>query len=251
MPNSVERFSNRVENYIKYRPGYPTEMLDLFRDEMNLQTSSIIADIGSGTGISAKFFLENGNPVFGVEPNEAMRTGAEKILKDFPNFKSIDGTSENTGFEDKSVDFVIAAQAFHWFDKAKTRIEFKRILRENGWTALIWNERQLDSNDFLREYERFLVKFGTDYAQVRHENISNDILESFFQNKFQKAVFQNSQTLDFEGLKGRMLSASYMPSEENPQFEAMMTNLKEIFTKYERNNKIEIIYDTNIYYGHL
>ena len=251
MPNSVERFSNRVENYIKYRPSYPKEMLDLFRHEMNLQTSSIIADIGSGTGISTKFFLENGNTVYGVEPNEAMRTGAEKFLKDFPNFKSIDGTSENTGLADKSLDFIIAAQAFHWFDKAKTRVEFKRILRENGWTALIWNERQLDSNDFLREYERFLLKFGTDYAQVRHENISNDILESFFQNKFQKAVFQNSQILDFEGLKGRMLSASYMPSEENPHFEEMMTNLKNIFTKYERNDKIEIIYDTNIYYGHL
>ena len=250
MPNSVERFSNRVENYIKYRPTYPKEMLDLFRDEMNLQTSSIIADIGSGTGISAKFFLENGNPVFGVEPNAAMRAGAEKFLKDFPNFKSVDGTSDNTGLTDKSLDFIIAAQAFHWFDKAKTRIEFKRILRENGWMALIWNERQLDSNDFLREYERFLLKFGTDYAQVRHENISNDILESFFQNKFQKAVFQNSQTLDFEGLKGRMLSASYMPSEKNPLLEEMMTNLKNIFTKYERNDKIEIIYDTNIYYGH-
>ena len=157
----------------------------------------------------------------------------------------------NAGLADKRLDFIIAAQAFHWFDKAKTRGEFKRILRENGWTALIWNERQLDSNDFLREYERFLLKFGTDYAQVRHENISNDILESFFQNKFQKAVFQNSQTLDFEGLKGRMLSASYMPSEKNPLFEQMMTTLKNIFTKYERNDKIEIIYDTNIYYGHL
>jgi ubiquinone/menaquinone biosynthesis C-methylase UbiE len=247
----TERFSNRVANYVKYRPGYPPEMLDLFRDEMNLQTSSIIADVGSGTGISAKFFLENNNRVFGVEPNEAMRNGAESFLKESSNFKSVDGTSEHTTLKDKSVDFVIAAQAFHWFDKAKTRIEFKRILRENGWTALIWNERQLDSNDFLREYERFLVKFGTDYAQVRHENISNAILEAFFQNEFQKATFQNLQILDFEGLKGRMLSASYMPSEENPRFEEMMTNLKEIFTKYERNNKIEIIYDTNIYYGQL
>ena len=249
MPNSVERFSNRVENYTKYRPGYPPEMLDLFRDELNLQPSSVMADVGSGTGISAKFFLENGNTVFGVEPNKAMREAAESFLKGFPNFKSIDGTSENTTLEDKSVDVIIAAQAFHWFDKVKTRVEFKRILRENGFTALIWNERQLDSHDFLREYERFLVKFGTDYAQVRHENISNDILESFFQNKFQKAVFQNSQILDFEGLKGRVLSSSYMPSEENSRFEEMITNLKNIFAKYERTNKIEITYDTNVYYG--
>lgn len=249
MTKSTERFSNRVANYIKYRPTYPQEILELFRDEMNLQTSSVIADIGSGTGISARFFLENGNPVLGVEPNEAMRRAADEFLKDFPNFKSIDGTSENTGLEDKSIDFVVAAQAFHWFDKAKARTEFRRILREKGFTALIWNERQLDSTDFLRGYERLLVKFGTDYAQVRHENISNDILKEFFQNTFQKAVFQNSQIVDFEGLKGRLLSSSYIPTEEHPRFEQMIGELQDLFNRYEKNDRIEIIYDTNVYYG--
>jgi ubiquinone/menaquinone biosynthesis C-methylase UbiE len=244
-----ERFSNRVENYIKYRPNYPQEMLGLFRDEMKLEKSSVIADIGSGTGISTKFFLENGNTVYGIEPNEAMRKGAEEFLKDFPNFKSVSGTSENTTLADNSVDLIIAAQAFHWFDKEKTRPEFRRILRETGFTALIWNERQLDSNNFLREYEQFLVKFGTDYTQVRHDSISNDILEAFFQSKFQKAVFQNSQILDFEGLRGRIMSSSYMPTEENSRFEQMITELKNLFIKYEKNEKIEILYDTNIYYG--
>ena len=246
---TVERFSNRVENYVKYRPIYPKEILDLFRREMGLQDSSVIADIGSGTGISTKFFLEKGNPVIGVEPNAAMREAAENFLKDFPNFKSVAGTSENTGLDDKSVDFVVAAQAFHWFDKAKAREEFRRILREKGFTVLIWNERQLDSNEFLREYERFLCEFGMDYHQVRHDNVSDDILKEFFQNKFQRAVFQNSQILDFEGLKGRVLSSSYMPTPENPRFEEMVENLKDLFNRYEKDNRIEIIYDTNVYYG--
>ena len=95
MTTTVERFSDRVENYVKFRPGYPAEMLGLFRVEMNLTESSVIADIGSGTGISSKLFLENGNQVFGVEPNAAMRTAAEEFLGDFLNFASIDGTAEN------------------------------------------------------------------------------------------------------------------------------------------------------------
>ena len=163
--NTVERFSNRVENYVKYRPGYPPEMLDFFRDELNLQKSSVIADIGSGTGISARLFLENGNKVFGVEPNEPMREAAEEFLQDFPNFESINGTAENTTLADKSVDFITAAQAFHWFDKVKVPLEFRRILRDNGHIVLIWNKRAIDSNDFLRDYENFLLEFGTDYEQ--------------------------------------------------------------------------------------
>ncbi len=215
MTNTVERFSNRVENYVKYRPSYPKEILQLFRDEMNLTKTSVIADIGSGTGISAKIFLENGNTVFGVEPNAPMREAAEEFLKDFPNFRSVDGTAENTNLPDDSVDFVIAAQAFHWFDQEKTRAEFRRILRADGFIALIWNERQLDTNDFLREYEQFLIKYGTDYEKVRHENIDKEIFEDSFQDEFSAKTFLNAQTLDFEGLKGRVLSSSYMPAETN------------------------------------
>ncbi|HSK73955.1 MAG TPA: class I SAM-dependent methyltransferase [Pyrinomonadaceae bacterium] len=249
MSDTVERFSNRVENYIKYRPTYPKEILDLFREKMNLQPDSVIADIGSGTGISARLFLENGNTVYGVEPNAAMREAAESFLKDFPNFKSVNGTAENTNLPDESVDLVIAAQAFHWFDKAAARKEFQRILRENGFVALIWNERQLDANDFLQDYEKFLLRFGTDYEKVRHDNITGESLAEFFQTNFEEAIFQNSQTLDFEGLKGRMLSASYMPSPENPLFEEMLENLESLFAQYAEKSKIQILYDTKIFYA--
>ncbi len=251
MQSSTERFSNRVENYVKFRPNYPTEVLQIFRDEMNLQPSSIIADIGSGTGISTKIFLENGNEVFGIEPNQAMREASEVFLQDFPNFYPINGTAENTTLEDNTVDFIIAAQAFHWFDKAKTRMEFRRILRDNGFTALIWNERQLDSNDFLREYEQFLIKFGSDYKQVRHENVSENKIADFFGKTFRKKTLLNSQTLDFNGLKGRVLSSSYMPSAEDTSFGEMEKELKQLFTRFQKNDTIEILYDTNIYFGQL
>jgi SAM-dependent methyltransferase len=251
MTNSVERFSNRVENYVKYRPSYPKEVLETFRDEMNLRENSVIADIGSGTGISAKLFLENGNAVFGVEPNEPMRRAAEEFLRGFPKFKSLDGTAENTGLPDDSVDFVIAAQAFHWFDKEKTRPEFKRILHENGFVALIWNERQLDSNLFLRDYENLLKKFGTDYEKVRHDNNSQEILKDFFQSDFSSKACLNVQTLDFEGLRGRLLSSSYMPSETDPRFEPMNAELRHLFEKYAESGKIQILYNTKIFYTRL
>ncbi len=247
--NTVERFSNRVENYVKYRPGYPPEMLDLFRGKMNLTENSVIADIGSGTGISSKVFLENGNVVFGVEPNQAMRGAAEKFLQNFPKFKNVNGTSENTTLSDKSIDIVIAAQAFHWFDKEKTRAEFKRILKDGGFVALIWNERRLDTNEFLREYENILIEFGTDYEQIRHDNISVEDINVAFQARFSQYKYSNHQILDFEGMKGRILSSSYMPSPEHPRFDELIKNLQTLFAEHQKNGKIQVLYDTNIFYS--
>ena len=248
---SVERFSNRVADYVKYRPTYPPEMLRLFRDEMNLQTASIVADIGAGTGISAKIFLENGNPVIAVEPNELMREAAREFLKDFPQSTFIDGTSEATKLKNDSVDFVVAAQAFHWFKQDETRREFKRILKDKGYVALIWNERQLDSTAFLRDYERLLSEYGTDYEATRHDNITAEKLRDFFQIDFKRAAFQHQQTVDFDGLKGRMLSSSYIPAPENPRFPAMLKNLETLFAEHAENGKIDIIYDTKIFYGQI
>jgi SAM-dependent methyltransferase len=246
--STVERFSNRVENYVKYRPTYPLEMLELFENRMNLDFNSVVADIGSGPGISAKLFLENGNEVYGVEPNAAMREAANEYLNEFPKFKNIDGTSENTTLADKSVDIIIAAQAFHWFDKVKTREEFRRILKENGFIALIWNERELDSNDFQRDYEKVLLEFGTDYELVRHEQITKAVLEKAFELEFKHADYENSQVLDFEGMRGRILSSSYMPAPEHPRFGELIEKLKSLFAEHQKNDRIQVFYKTNIFY---
>ena len=251
MSDTIERFSNRVENYVKYRPSYPPQVLQLFQTEMKLQKSSVLADIGSGTGISSKLFLENGNTVFGVEPNRSMRGAAEEFLREFPNFKSTDGTAEKTNLPDASIDLVIAAQAFHWFDRKNARLEFARILKDKGFIALIWNERRLEANEFLRAYEKFLLEFGTDYEKVRHENIDEKILRDFFQAEFSTASFLNVQTLDLAGLKGRMLSSSYMPSAADSRFEPMIAGLKRLFDKYAENGKIQIQYDTNVHYSQI
>ena len=268
--DSVERFSNRVENYIKYRPTYPPEIMDLFRDKMNLSKDSIIADIGSGPGILTRLFLENGNITYGVEPNEGMRAAAERLLKEFPGFMSVDGTAEATGLPDASVDLVTAGQAFHWFDPEATGKEFKRILKPGGYCALIWNMRQLDSTPFLREYEKFIVDNATDYNEVRHERIAGPLPDSparnaepsdklkmagelmkFFTNGFEYRSIDNIQIFDFDGLKGRLFSSSYMPAEETEKGAKIASDLLELFARHEREGRIEILYDTNIFYGKL
>jgi ubiquinone/menaquinone biosynthesis C-methylase UbiE len=257
MKDPTKRFSNRVENYVKYRPTYPEEILNVFRDEMGMTESSVIADVGSGTGISAKLFLENGNSVFGVEPNEAMRRAAEEFLKGFPKFTSIDGTATGTNLPDASADLVTAFQAFHWFEGEDTRNEFERILKKDGYggyggyVALIWNERQTDSTPFLREYEKFLLGYASDYREVRHENTGVEKLKKFFHKDFSHVTFQNSQIFDFDGLKGRVTSSSYMPAEDSPDYPRMVEELKALFTKYEEQGRITILYDTAVNYGHL
>jgi len=248
MKETVLRFSNRVAHYVKYRPGYPPQVLELFKNEMGLTKEKIVADIGSGTGLSTRPFLENGNTVYGVEPNANMREAAEEYLREFPNFISHDGTAENTNLDDASTDFVTAAQAFHWFDSNNTRNEFIRILKPGGYIALIWNERQLDTTEFLREYEKLLIKHAKDYERVRHENIDQEKLKDFFRTGYKRATFPNEQVFDFEGLRGRVLSSSYMPAENDQCFPALEKDLRAIFTNYSEQDRIKVFYDTNIYY---
>jgi SAM-dependent methyltransferase len=249
MTNTVERFSNRVRNYVKYRPGYPPEIIGLFRDKLGLTADSVVADVGSGTGISSRMFLENGNTVYGVEPNDAMRSAAEEYLSGFPAFHSIKGTAEKTGLDDDSVDLVVSAQAFHWFDQQAARVEFARILRRGGYVALIWNERQTDTTPFLVEYEQFLLAYANDYSLVRHENVNEEALEGFFQGSYSQEVFKNIQIFDFDGLKGRLLSSSYMPAESDPRYPGMAEELKTLFAKHAESDRIKIFYNTVVYWS--
>ena len=156
--DSTQRFSDRVENYIRYRPSYPAQVLETLRSECGLSASSTVADIASGTGIFSRLLLEDGNRVYGVEPNREMRQAAERLLADFRGFMSIAGTAEATTLPDQSVEFATAAQAAHWFDLPKARKEFARILKPQGWAVLIWNERCTDTTPFLREYEELLLR---------------------------------------------------------------------------------------------
>ena len=239
-----KRFSSRVENYIKYRPSYPLEIVEFLKGKNFLVDDTVIADIGSGTGILAKLFLDKGNKVYGVEPNKDMREAAEKTLKGYANFTSLDGSAESTGLEENSVELITAGQAFHWFDVEESKREFKRILKPNGNVALIWNNRGKTGAGFNRSYENFILKYGTDYKEVRKNEKNVDL---FF--NYQKETFDNFQDLDFTSFKGRVLSSSYIPLADNPIFPKMILELEELFNKHQRNGIIRIEYDTEIYLG--
>ena len=124
-------------------------------------------------------------------------------------------------------------------------------MKSDGWAVLIWNERRLDSSDFLRALEELLLKFGTLYEQVRHENVYGDIAAFFGGTGFKLASFENLQQVDLEGFKGRIFSASYTPEPGHPNFEPMLEQLLAIFSTHEKSGKVTIEYDTRVYYGQL
>lgn len=250
--NSTTRFSSRVDDYIKYRPGYPVEILDLLADRCGLTRDSSIADIGSGTGILTRLFLDNGNTVVGVEPNKDMREAADRLLDEYALFGSLDGSAEATKLPPASVDFVVAAQAFHWFDREKTRAEWLRILKPQGWGVLVWNDRRVDSTPFLVDYEAALNAFSTDYKEINHKNVQDErLIQPFFGGEIYQARFDNFQYFDLDGLIGRVASSSYAPERGTDRFKELEALLSTLFQKYQRNGRVTFEYDTIVYYGQM
>ena len=251
LADAKQRFSNRVADYVRYRPGYPAALIDLLRDECGLRSDHVIADIGSGTGILAKLFLENGNRVFGVEPNDGMRRAGEECLSGFTKFFSVHGSADNTTRPDGCVDFVVTGQAFHWFEPVAARAEFARILRPGGLVVVIWNERLLDSTPFLRGYEALLRSFGEDYAQVSESYPRLAQIQAFFPHAIAHKSFGNFQEFDFAALAGRVRSSSYMPQEGDANFAPMMAALRELFDRTQQSGRVRMDYTTQVYLGPL
>ncbi len=244
----VNRFSGKAEMYAKYRPGYPQTILKILTDEVDFNNDKIVADIGSGTGLLSKVFLENSNKVFGVEPNDEMRSFGEKFLSEYEKFASVKGTAEKTRLEDRSVDLVTAGQALHWFDREGCREEFARILKANGHVLIVYNERTKDGKGATEEYEKITTKH-TKKTEV--PDIDDDFLSKFFRTSYKKFSIANEQSLNFEGLLGRAASASYLPSQGQAGFGAMKRDLQTLFDSHQENGKITLLYSTVMFLGQI
>lgn len=249
--DSKERFSSRVDAYVKARPRYPRAVLEHLGNAIGFDPLWHVVDVGSGTGISCELFLANGNAVTGVEPNAAMRRAAKQSLGGYSRFRSVAGSAEATTLADGVADLVVAAQAFHWFDIDETRREFRRILRPGGYALLMWNDRRLDGTPFLEGYERLLRKFGTDYLAVRHNNVGDAHFRAFFGGHFESATLPNAQHLDYAGLEARLLSSSYTPAAGDPRHDPMLSALRELFEQYSENRQVTIEYDTRLFFAAL
>jgi SAM-dependent methyltransferase len=250
MSNPTRRFSSRAENYVKYRPSYPQAVLATLRDECKLTSESVIADIGSGTGLLTKLFLENGNPVHAVEPNPEMRAEAERFLRKYSSFRSVAAIAEASTLADRSVDFVVAGQSFHWFERSQARKEFVRILRPEGWAMLVWNHIEPQSAPFLQTYERLQMQYATDQSP---ENLAQRdaaaAADLFGASGFRSETFGHSSRLDYAAVRGRLLSASFMPEPGHPDHEKMLAELAEIFRSHQVDGTVEFRYVTTMYYG--
>lgn len=250
--DAKERFSNRAADYAKYRPSYPAAVLDLLREKCRFHEGSMVADVGSGTGLLAELFLKNGNRVLGVEPNAEMRRAGEAYLESRAGFASVNGSAEATTLPDCSVDFVTVGQAFHWFDPAAARREFARILKPGGWVVILWNDRRMEEKQLTREYEELLERFGIDYKRVKDAYPEVPQIHGFFgASHFFGHDLPNEQLLDWDGLQGRLRSSSFVPNEGHPQFAPMMAELERIFAKYRHEGRVRMEYFTRVYFGRL
>jgi SAM-dependent methyltransferase len=250
--HSTARFSDRVDDYVRYRPDYPAALIEWLQREQGVDAGWRVADVGAGTGISSKMFLDAGYRVTAVEPNAPMRAAAERWLQAYENFDAIDGRADATGLPDASVDLVIVAQAFHWFDEETTRREFARILRPRGLAAIWWNSRRLTGTRFLEGYEALLQKFGTDYASVAERYTDDARMRAWFGAGFRgSASFEHAQRLDFEALRGRLMSSSYAPQAGHPQHEPMRRALRKLFDNCAEHGTVSFDYDTRIFAGHM
>lgn len=249
-PAPSARFSDRVDDYRRYRPSYPGAAVDAVC--RHVPSNGRIADLGSGTGVFSALLLERGLTVDAVEPNEPMRQAAEAALGGQPGFTSIAAPAEATTLPDAAVDAVTAAQAFHWFDRARVGAECRRILRPGGWGFILFNERQADTTPFLRDYEALLHTHGTDYAQVDHRRVDDGALEVFFgHGQYESHRFDYAQTLDWDGLAGRVRSSSYVPAAGQPGHDALMEALREAYDAHHEAGKVTIHYDTRLFAGPL
>lgn len=245
------RFSERVDDYVRARPMYPPAALDFLAAGGKLSPGDAVADVGSGTGILTGLLIDRGLSVFAIEPNAAMRRAAQDALGARPEFHSVDGRAEATGLPDSSVRMVAAAQAFHWFDPAEARREFRRILQPKGVVALLWNERLTGPDPFSRDYEGLLLDFGTDYRQVDHRRIDATALERFFGRAPVSRAFPHAQSLDGGGLRARLLSSSYTPAAGMAGHGEMLEELGRLFARHQVSGHIKMMYDCHMHIGRL
>ena len=251
MVKSTERFSSRVDNYVRYRPSYPPAAIELLQQRCGLTPRAVVADLGSGTGILTQLLLPHAAQVAAVEPNDPMRAAAEAALGGDPRFLSVSGTAEATTLGAASTDLVVAGQAFHWFKVGPARAEALRITRPGAFGALLWNEHPASGSPFLADYERLLRRHASEYDAVVGSRVDEPAMREYLGAGMQCATFPNQQSFDYEGLVGRLMSSSYAPEPGHAEHEPLLAGLARVFAAHEHGGRILFPYVTLVYFAQL
>lgn len=257
---STERFSGRSKHYVKYRPSYSQEVIQHLLQSVGITATDLIADIGAGTGIFTKLLLDEHLQVVAVEPNDEMRLVLTKYLQSYVTTDEhrqrrltiSGGSAEETNLPSSSVDHIVCAQAFHWFNAELARKEFRRILKQDGQVVLLWNQRDVSASEFMNDYDQLFLKYGKQYDEVEHKHICQAYLKPFYgQHEPQHASYPYSQQLDREGLFGRIQSSSFALSETDEHYEEYLAHIAQLFAKHEQNGVVNMMYRTDIHWGQM
>lgn len=252
MQPNKELFSGKYSNYSKYRPSYPRDLLSFLETHASFSPLTVVADIGSGTGIMSKLFLENGNEVYAVEPNDEMRKYSSIDLRAYPKFHALSGTGEKTGLAGNSVDLVVCAQSFHWLNTELAKKEFSRILKREGLVALVWNDKVDTAEGFNSEYDavcKNFKKFTPSYHRTGGTVADQTVLGKFFEGNYSYTEFENHQDLTMEGVLGRYSSTSYAIGPEDDNYSSLLKTLDDAFRKHQDRGLVRIHYKTKIFLG--
>ncbi|HEU4577675.1 MAG TPA: class I SAM-dependent methyltransferase [Polyangiaceae bacterium] len=248
--DATRRFSNRVAEYVEFRPGYPDGVFSALAQRLSPELPRVAADIGAGTGIFSRGLLAHGFEVFAVEPNAEMRAAAEASLAAEARFHSGGGRAEASALPDASVALVSAAQSFHWFDPEQCRREWRRILMPGGIVAVIWNERRLGSS-FLQAYEAAMRALA-EYDEVHRRQRDRGTVRRLFEAQpLETLEYFHQQTFDWRGLRGRVLSSSYVPQPGAPGHDELMGALRQAYEAHQHGGHVQFDYVTRVHVGRL
>lgn len=249
--NTISRFLNRAEDYDKYRPRYPIALIEHLRHTVPLSPGAAVADIAAGTGIFTELLTHWDNPIYVVEPNEEMMIKAKSRLRGKANCEFISGIAESTGLSAGSIQLILAAQAFHWFDPQKTKAEFIRIGSAHAYVGIIWNKRQTGT-PFEQGYESLLQTYGTDYLKVSHSAVGQSEIDSFFfPGQAELSIFPHTDWLTYEAARGRVASYSFMPKPTSGAFAKVERALHHLFEREQQDGLVSLSYESRLYLGPL
>lgn len=242
--NPLERFSDRAQDYAKYRPRYPPEAIATLFNSLADPAQCIIADVGAGTGISSRLLADQGATVWAIEPNAAMRESATPHLR----VKFHDATAEATGLSSQSIDLVTCCQSFHWFEPIATLTEFHRILKPGGRVALIWNDRDLTDPVMIDYTNSVRIASEPGFFERRDRKSPDALANSPLFHNFRTHTFSYKHLLSLEGLIGLASSASYV-TKIGPTYERLITDLQGLYQRWQQDDTetIPLSYQTYLY----